>query len=146
MCITLVNRAIRPRLVRLERGGSFSGRAAARPISCAGIPAHQFEPLATRPHFKNLAALGYLLSFSLFPFLTPLCFRLFIQGRACFASRRTCQSKPPFSLLNFVIKTPSVLLPYIIFFPTTASRTPSPHSLRTSSTQHVCRSTQARCS
>ena len=95
----LVNRAIRPRLVRLERGGSSSGRAAARPISCAGIPAHQIEPLATRPHFKNLAALGHLLSFPLFPFLTPLCFRLFIQGRACFASRRTCQSKPSFSLL-----------------------------------------------
>ena len=99
VCIMLVNRAIRPGLVRLERGGSSSGRAAARPISCAGIPAHQIEPLATRPHFKNLAALGHLLSFSLFPFLTPLCFRLFIQGRACFASRRTCQSKPSFSLL-----------------------------------------------
>lgn len=99
VCITLVNRAIRPSVVRLERGGSSSGRAAARPISCAGIPAHQIEPLATRPHLKNLAALGRLLSFSLFPFLTPLCFRLFRQGRACLPLAAPARASLP-SLLN----------------------------------------------
>lgn len=128
VCITLVNRAIRPRLVRLEQSGSSSGCAAARPISCAGIPAHQVEPLATRPHFKNLAALGHLLSFSLFPFLTPLCFRLFIQGRACFASRRTCQSKHTFLPTKLVIKTPSVFRTYLIFFPRPPHAHP-PHTL-----------------